>query len=91
EKKDGSSISGKVDQTILVKGEEKDLHRAIEAASALAHKALAEEDFEAAMRAIAKLRAPVDSFLDNVTVNDPDPSMRVNSLRLLNRIREAMA
>jgi glycyl-tRNA synthetase beta chain len=91
EKKEGKAISGKVDQSILVKGEEKDLHRAIEAASALAHKALADEDFEATMRAIAKLRAPVDAFLDNVTVNDPDPNMRVNRLRLLNRIREAVA
>jgi glycyl-tRNA synthetase beta chain len=91
EKKDGKSISGKVDQSILVKGEEKDLHRAIEAASALAHKALAEEDFEATMRAIAKLRGPVDAFLDNVTVNDPKPDYRLNRLRLLNRIREAVA
>jgi glycyl-tRNA synthetase beta chain len=91
EKKEGKAISGKVDQSILVKGEEKDLHRAIEAASALAHKALSDEDFEATMRALAKLRAPVDAFLDNVTVNDPDPNMRVNRLRLLNRIREAVA
>ncbi len=91
EKKDGKAISGKVDQSILVKGEEKDLHRAIEAASALAHKALAEEDFEAAMRAIAKLRVPVDAFLDNVTVNDPNRDYRENRLRLLNRIREAVA
>ncbi len=91
EKKEASAISGKVDQSILVKGEEKDLHRAIEAASALAHKALAEEDFEAAMRAIAKLRAPVDAFLDNVTVNDPNRDYRENRLRLLNRIREAVA
>jgi glycyl-tRNA synthetase beta chain len=91
EKKEGKAISGKVDQSILVKGEEKDLHRAIEAASALAHKALADEDFEATMRAIAKLRGPVDAFLDNVTVNDPDPNMRLNRLRLLNRIREAIA
>ncbi len=91
EKKEGKAISGKVDQSILEKGEEKDLHRAIEAASALAHKALAEEDFEATMRAIAKLRGPVDAFLDNVTVNDPNPDYRLNRLRLLNRIREAVA
>ena len=57
EKKEGKAITGKVDQSILVKGEEKDLHRAVEAASALAHKALAEEDFEATMRAMAKLRS----------------------------------
>ncbi len=91
EKKDGKAISGKVDQSILVKGEEKDLHRAVEAASALAHKALAEEDFEATMRAIAKLRGPVDAFLDNVTVNDPNRDYRENRLRLLNRIRQAVA
>jgi glycyl-tRNA synthetase beta chain len=91
EKKDGKAISGKVDQSILVKGQEKDLHRAVEAASALAHKALAEEDFEATMRAIAKLRGPVDAFLDNVTVNDPNRDYRENRLRLLNRIREAVA
>ena len=91
EKKEGKAITGKVDQSILVKGEEKDLHRAVEAASALAHKALAEEDFEATMRALAKLRAPVDAFLDNVTVNDPNRDYRENRLRLLNRIREAVA
>ncbi len=91
EKKDGAAVSGKVDQSILVKGEEKELHRAIEAASALAHKAVAAEDFESAMRAIAKLRAPVDAFFDQVTVNDSNPDYRINRLRLLNRIREAMA
>ena len=37
------------------------------------------------MRAIAKLRAPVDAFFDKVTVNADDPSFRENRLRLLNR------
>jgi glycyl-tRNA synthetase beta chain len=91
EKKDGKAVTGKVDTTILVKGEEKDLHRAVEAASALAHKALEQEDFEATMRALAKLRAPVDAFLDNVTVNDPNRDYRENRLRLLSRIREAVS
>lgn len=39
------------------------------------------------MRALAKLRAPVDDFFDRVTVNDKDMSFRENRLRLLNRIR----
>jgi glycyl-tRNA synthetase beta chain len=91
EKKDGVAISGPVTVAALNKGEEKDLHRAIEQAAALAQKAIKEEDFEATMRAIAKLRAPVDAFFDNVTVNDPDPTFRMNRLRLLNRIREAVA
>ena len=41
------------------------------------------------MGALAKLRAPVDAFFDKVLVNAPDPAVRANRLRLLNRIREA--
>ena len=43
------------------------------------------------LRAISKLRAPVDAFFESVTVNDTDSERRANRLRLLNRIREAMA
>jgi glycyl-tRNA synthetase beta chain len=89
EKKDGRDFSGQPDAKLLVKGEEKDLHRAVSAAEANAKKAVAEEDFTAAMRHIAKLRGPVDAFFDKVTVNDNDPSYRENRLKLLNRIREA--
>ncbi len=56
---------------------------------ALARKAVAAEDFEGAMKAIAKLRGPVDSFFENVIVNDPDNNYRENRLKLLNRIRAA--
>ncbi len=89
EKKDGREFSGQPDMKLLVKGEEKDLHRAVSAAEANARKAVEEEDFTAAMRHIARLRAPVDAFFDKVTVNDQDPSYRDNRLRLLNRIRQA--
>ncbi len=91
EKKDGKKYSGDVNPSQLIKGEEKALHQAISSASALARKAVEAEDFEAAMRAISKLRAPVDAFFEQVTVNDPDPTFRENRLRLLNRIREATA
>jgi glycyl-tRNA synthetase beta chain len=91
EKKDGVTYAGDVNPAQLIKGEEKALHQAINSAAALARKAVVEEDFAAAMKAIAKLRAPVDAFFDQVTVNDKDPNFRVNRLRLLNRIREATA
>ena len=48
------------------------------------------EDFEGAMRALATLRAPVDAFFLDVTVNDPDPETRANRLRLLGELRAAM-
>ncbi len=89
EKKDGRSYDGAPDPKLLLQGEEKELHRAIGAAAANARKAVAEEDFEAAMRAMARLRAPVDEFFDKVTVNADDPSFRENRLKLLSRIRAA--
>ena len=49
---------------------------------------LAAEDFTAAMRHLAKLRAPVDAFFEHVLVNDPDPVVRLNRLRLLTQVRD---
>ena len=91
EKKDNRRYSGDVNPGQLIKGEEKALHSAISQAAALARKAVEAEDFEAAMKAIAKLRMPVDEFFEGVTVNDKDATFRENRLRLLNRIREATA
>jgi glycyl-tRNA synthetase beta chain len=91
EKKDGRTYSGDVHPQQLIKGEEKALHSAITQSAAQARKAVEHEDFEAAMKAIAKLRLPVDEFFEGVTVNDKDATFRENRLRLLNRIREACA
>ena len=57
------------------------------AATINTRKAIAEENFEAAMQALARLRSPVDAFFDNVTVNAEDPNFRENRLKLLNMIR----
>jgi glycyl-tRNA synthetase beta chain len=50
---------------------------------------VAKEDFEAAMAALAQLRAPVDAFFEAVVVNADDAIVRRNRLRLLSRIRAA--
>ena len=89
EKKDNRSFNGLPNPQLLIQGEERDLHRAVSAAEANARKAVENEDFGAAMTAIAKLRGPVDAFFDKVTVNADDPSFRENRLKLLNRIRAA--
>ena len=62
----------------------------IASASSQAHDAIGKEDFEAAMTALSQLRAPVDRFFEEVTVNDADPAMRLNRLRLLNALRGAV-
>ncbi|OYX34326.1 MAG: glycine--tRNA ligase subunit beta [Caulobacterales bacterium 32-69-10] len=47
------------------------------------------ENFAGAMTTLAALRAPVDAFFDKVLVNDPDPAVRLNRLRLLSQMRDA--
>jgi len=69
--------------------EEKALARAIETTREEGSNAVAQEDYEAAMRAMAKLRPDVDAFFDKVTVNVEDKQLRENRLKLLNEIREA--
>lgn len=49
-----------------------------------------EEKFVEAMRLLATLRAPIDHFFDKVMVNSDNASLRVERLRLLASIREAM-
>jgi glycyl-tRNA synthetase beta chain len=89
EKKDKKTYSGEPDAGKLTAPEEKALAVAIKTAEAEVASALKNEDFEAAMRAMAKLRAPVDAFFDKVIVNADDKAVRENRLKLLNRIREA--
>jgi glycyl-tRNA synthetase beta chain len=65
------------------------LAQAIDAAKTEASRAVEVEDFEAAMRAMARLRPHVDTFFDKVTVNVEDKKVRENRLKLLNEIRAA--
>jgi len=63
---------------------------ALDQAEAAAEAAVKDENFEAAMAALASLRGPIDAFFDSVTVNDPDPEKRTARLDLLARIRRAV-
>ncbi len=63
---------------------------ALDAAEPRAASAVAEEDFAGAMAALATLRAPIDAFFDDVTVNDADPAKRAARLDLLARFRAAV-
>ncbi|KZE28107.1 glycine--tRNA ligase subunit beta [Chelatococcus daeguensis] len=92
EKKDGRSYDGTPDLALIAQAgqiEEKGLAVALDAARRDASAAVAREDFEGAMRALAALRPAVDAFFDKVTVNAEDPALRENRLKLLNAIREA--
>jgi glycyl-tRNA synthetase beta chain len=92
EKKDNRSYDEPPDRDLLrERGEpaETELAARIAEAKAAAAQAVAAEDFEAAMAALSKLRAPVYRFFDDVMVNVDDAALRENRLRLLNEIRAA--
>ncbi|AOR75957.1 glycine--tRNA ligase subunit beta [Novosphingobium resinovorum] len=63
---------------------------ALDAAEPRAATAVAAEDFASAMSALASLRAPIDGFFDQVTVNDTDSIKRTSRLALLDRFRAAV-
>jgi glycyl-tRNA synthetase beta chain len=91
EKKDGAEAFLRAHhRALLALPAEKALAAALAEAAPAAAERVAAEDFEGAMRALAPLRAPVDAFFLDVTVNADDPALRVNRLRLLNELRAAV-
>jgi len=89
EKRDAREYVGRPNLSLYRQDEERALASAIDTAKAEASAAVAREDFEAAMGAMAKLRPHVDAFFDKVTVNVEDKQLRENRLNLLNEIRAA--
>jgi glycyl-tRNA synthetase beta chain len=89
EKKDGKAYDGAPDAALYSLDEERALAKAIDQVKVEASAAVTKEDFAGAMSAMAKLRPAVDAFFDKVKVNDDDPKVRENRLKLLNEIRAA--
>ncbi len=89
EKKDKTSYARTYDVGLLKENEELALAAAIESVKQDTAAAINVENFAGAMRALAELRAPVDAFFENVTVNTDDAELRTNRLHLLSEIRAA--
>jgi len=89
EEKDGVEYSFGADVKFAETDEERALFAALDTAEPAIRKAMAAEDFPAAMAAIAGLRAPIDAFFDAVQVNSDNQILRRNRLNLLSRIRDA--
>ncbi|WP_417478821.1 glycine--tRNA ligase subunit beta [Maricaulis maris] len=91
--KSEDDLTGEPDDRYLAgapESAERDLIAALNTAGPAAEKALADEDFAAAMRALSQLRAPIDAFFEQVTVNTEDAALRRNRLLLLSAIRTAI-
>jgi glycyl-tRNA synthetase beta chain len=93
EKKGGRAYIDRPDQARYRQEEEEALARTIDTVREEASGAVQREDYEAAMRAMAKLRPYIDAFFDRVTVNVAEGTekkeLRENRLKLLNQIRVA--
>jgi len=89
EKKDGKTYDGAPDGSLLKEPAERALEAAIAKVKFDTNAAIDVENFEGAMRALAELRGPVDTFFEAVKVNDDDAKVRENRLKLLSEIRAA--
>ncbi|MDP4575197.1 glycine--tRNA ligase subunit beta [Qipengyuania sp. G39] len=69
---------------------EKALMDALDTSEPAASRAIAAEDFGAAMAALAGLRGPIDRFFEEVTVNADEENKRAHRLDLLARFRAAV-
>ena len=85
-----AGFMGKPDVALLEASQEVELFKTLAIANDLVAAEVQQERFEDAMRAMSRLRAPVDAFFEKVTVNADDPALRTNRLRLLTEIRAAM-
>ena len=89
EEKKGTRIASHVDPSLFTEKAESILEEAVNQVGSQAGQAIRNEDYSAAMTALAKLREPIDSFFEDVLVNDEDDAVRANRLALLARIRTA--
>ncbi len=90
EKKDGPH-DGPVDRALFVIPEEELLSQRLDSVMPAVQQAATNEQFVQGMSELATLRAPLDAFFAAVTVNDTNPGLRANKLRLLSRVRAAMS
>ena len=89
-KKSDDAPLAEVDPARFVDAAERGLHEALAACAPVADAAFATGDYTASLQALAALKAPVDTFFDQVMVNAEDPQLRANRLALLRRLHAAM-
>ena len=78
---------GEINLTACVEPAEKALAEAVLALRTEVQPLIAQSDYTAVLDKLANLRAPVDSFFDNVMVNAEDPALRQNRLAILNTLQ----
>ena len=79
-----------IDPALFTEDAERELAAAVDAAIADTDPLLAQRDYVAVLGRLARLRAQVDAFFDQVMVNAEDPAIRDNRLALLKRLSDRL-
>ncbi len=88
--KKADTVRAQVDRALLRERAEAALADALDAVAPRADAAFDRGDYAASLRELAALKAPVDTFFDQVMVNTDDPALRANRLGLLAQLHAAM-
>ena len=89
-KKAEGAVEAKVDASLLKEAAEIALNAALQNVKPVADAAFERGDYTASLQALAALRAPVDTFFNDVMVNADDPDLKANRLGLLATLHQAM-
>lgn len=89
-KKVEGEVKAEVKSELLQEPAEKALHQAITETKPKADQLFEAGDYTASLQALAALKAPVDTFFDEVMVNADDPALKANRLGLLATLHQAM-
>ncbi|MEW6100045.1 MAG: glycine--tRNA ligase subunit beta [Pseudomonadota bacterium] len=89
-KKAEGTVEPQVDAALLREEAERALYEALLQVQPGADAAFERGDYTASLQALAALKAPVDTFFDQVMVNAEDPALRANRLGLLALLHAAM-
>ncbi|HKK06580.1 MAG TPA: glycine--tRNA ligase subunit beta [Gammaproteobacteria bacterium] len=83
----GGEVEGTVASERLVEPAERALDERVHALADEVAPLIAAAEYTGALKRLATLREPVDTFFDDVMVMAEDPALRANRLALLNRMR----
>lgn len=89
-KKVEGEVTAEVNASLLQEPAEKALHQALANTKPKADQLFETGDYAASLQALAALKAPVDTFFEDVMVNAEDPALKANRLGLLATLHQAM-
>ncbi len=90
EKRDGKTIDGQPKSKLTIEKAETLLIDKLELVQSELNNLVKNEKYVQVMMALGSLKGPIDEFFEGVLVNDENPEIRLNRLKILSQIRNVM-